>query len=408
MGAVLAQPETRGMRAKTLKLCLPIIAITAQNNVSWLLLAPYLQHLQFPMAAIGSLISLSPLLSLVSRIPTGIVYKQNRARFLITLAVAIMGACSFFYSLAVNALTFALVHGTIGLAYGAATTLYMAYYVDSLPRDENRSHAMGFYVGSLAVGYSTGNFLAGYLADTFGYNVAFSVAALLSLVALAFVWTLGGRPARETATTARVPPAQFRFSSALKAVFDPGMLEVINVALFLNFLNQVGGVFLPLYGLAIGVSLTQVGIIRGVYTVCNAVTRPLSGLVVARFGHRRLARLGLALQSALMMLVPLCGNFASLLAVSTGTGFMRAVAIVGNAVGLIEDVDETKVPRGVATGIYNAAGDLGNILGPGAGGMIAAFAGLPGLFAFTPLVSTVLFFFVLRRLKFRHAARTPA
>jgi MFS family permease len=395
------------MRVNTLKLCLPIIAITTQNNVSWLLIAPYLQHLQFPMAAIGSLISLSPLLSLVSRIPTGIVYRQRRARSLITLAVVVMGVCSFFYSFAVNALTFALVHGMNGLAYGAATTLYMAYYVDSLPRDENRSHAMGYYVGSLAVGYSTGNFLAGYLADDFGYDVAFSVAALLSLVAIAFVWTLGGGPAQVTATATRVPRAQLRLGAFLKAVFDPGMLEVMIVVLFLNFLNQVGGVFLPLYGLAIGVTLTQVGVIRGMYTLCNAVTRPLSGLVVTHFGHRRFSRGGLALQSALLMLVPLCGNFATLLAVSTASGFMRAVAIVSNAIGLIEDVDETKVQRGVASGIYNAAGDLGNIIGPSASGIIAAFAGLAGLFVFTPLVSTLLFFFVLWRLKLRPAKSWP-
>lgn len=395
------------MRVNTLKLCLPIIAITTQNNVSWLLIAPYLQHLQFPVAAIGSLISLSPLLSLVSRIPTGIAYKQSRARSLITLSVVVMGVCSFFYSFADNALTFALVHGINGLAYGAATTLYMAYYVDSLARDENRSHAMGYYVGSLAVGYSTGNFLAGYLADDFGYEVAFSAAALLSLVALAFVWTLGG-PARETATTKRVTRVQPRVSDSFKAIFDPGMLEVMIVALFLNFLNQVAGVFLPLYGLAIGVTLTQIGVIRGLYTLCNAVTRPLSGFVVTRFGHRRLSRGGLAVQSALLMLVPLCGNFATLLAVSTGSGFMRAVAVVGNAVGLIEDVDETKVQRGVASGIYNAAGDLGNILGPSAGGMIATFSGLAGLFVFTPLVSTLLFFFVLWRLKLRPAVRAHA
>jgi MFS family permease len=80
---------------------------------------------------------------------------------------------------------------------------------------------------------------------------------------------------------------------------------------------------------------------------------------------------------------------------------MRAVAIVSNAIGLVEDVDETRVQRGVASGIYNAAGDLGNILGPSAGGMIAAFTGLAGLFVFTPLISTLLFFIVLRRMKTR-------
>lgn len=392
------------MKASTLKLCLPVIAITVQNNASWLLISPYLQHLHFPVAAIGSLIALSPVLSLVSRIPAGIAYKQGRARTLIALAVIVMGLCSFLYSFADNSLTFALVHGINGFAYGAATTVYMAYFVDSLPADENRSHAMGYYVGSLAVGYSTGNFLAGYLADEFGYGVAFSVAALLSLVALAFIWALGGSPVPETARRTKPPPARLRFSDSFKAIFDPSMAEVLVVALFLNILNQLIGVFLPLYGLAIGLTLTQLGVIRGTYTLCNAVTRPLSGLVVTRFGHRRLSHIGLGLQSALMILVPFCSNFATVLAVSTGSGFMRAVAVVSNAIGLVEDVDETTVQRGVASGIYNAAGDLGNIIGPSAGGIIAAFTGIGGLFVFAPLASTTIFFFALWRLRLRQRA----
>jgi MFS family permease len=385
------------MKANTLKLCLPVIAITVQNNTSWLILSPFLQNLHFPMAMIGTLIALSPVLSLVSRVPTGMVYKQNRARMLITAAIAIMGVCSFLYSVAKTALTFALVHGMNGFAYGAATTLYMAFYVDSLSPDENRSHAMGYYVGSLAVGYSTGNFLAGYVADRFGYDVAFYVAASLSLVGLALIGLIGGTP-RPMAKQKSARRARVEFRDSLKAVFEPNMAEVVIVAVCLNFLNQVGGVFLPLYGLAIGLTLTQLGLIRAIYTLCNAVTRPLSGFIVTRFGHRRLSYGGVSLQSILMMLVPLCTGFGSVLAVSTSTGFMRAVAVVSNAVGLVEDVDETRVQRGVASGIYNAAGDLGNILGPGAGGLIASLTGVAGLFVVAPLGSIVLFFAAIRGL----------
>jgi hypothetical protein len=54
------------------------------------------------------------------------------------------------------------------VAITAVTTLYMAFYVDSLAPDENRSHAMGYYVGTLALGYSTGNFFGGLMADHLG------------------------------------------------------------------------------------------------------------------------------------------------------------------------------------------------------------------------------------------------
>jgi len=380
------------MKAKTLKLCLPVIAITVQNNTSWLILPPFLQHLRFPVATIGTLIALSPLFSLVSRIPLGIVYNKNRARALITVAILIMGVCSFLYSIAENSLAFALVHGLNGFAYGAATTVYMAFYVDSLPPDENRSHAMGYYVGSLAVGYSTGNFLAGYLADRFGYDVAFYAASSLSLVGLTLIALIGASKTEPIAIGKGSRPGSFRCRESLKALVESKMAEVVILAIFLNFLNQVGGVFFPLYGLAIGLTLTQLGFIRAIFTLCNAVTRPLSGFIVTHFGHRRLGYSGFSLQSALMMLVPLCTGFGSLLVVSTLTGLMRAVAIVSNAVGLVEDVDETRIQRGVASGIYNAAGDLGNILGPVAGGLIATLTGIAGLFVAAPLSLTLLFF----------------
>ena len=81
-----------------------------------------------------------------------------------------------------------MVHPLNGFAYGAVTTLYMAFYVDSLAPDENRNHAMGYYVGTLALGYSTGNFLGGLMADHFGYGATFQVAALFRW----FRWRFSG------------------------------------------------------------------------------------------------------------------------------------------------------------------------------------------------------------------------
>ena len=139
---------------------------------------------------------------------------------------------------------------------------------------------------------------------------------------------------------------------------------MVIVAMFLNLLHQMGGVFISLYGLAVGMSLTQIGIIRAAYAGCNAVTRPISGHVVNKLGHKGLSYFGLPLQSLDSRCWCRCsaalGRFYSFMSRS---GFMRAIVIVANAVGLVQDVPESRVRRGLASGVYNAAGDLGNILG---------------------------------------------
>jgi predicted MFS family arabinose efflux permease len=112
---------------------------------------------------------------------------------------------------------------------------------------------------------------------------------------------------------------------------------------------------------------------------------------VNKFGHRRLSYAGIPLQCAILTLVPLFTGFGAVITVYVLSGFMRAVVVVANAVGLVQDVDENKVQRGLASALYNAAGDLGNILGPAAGGLIAQATSIGGVFVVGSLGTTVLF-----------------
>ena len=379
------------MKLTTLKLLVPIVAVTIQSNSASTIVPPYLDHMRFPVAAIGMLISLGPVLALMSRLPMGMAYNQARARVLVSLAVLAMGCTNYLYSFATDGLTFAVVHSLNGFSYGAVTTLYMAFYVDSLAPDENRNHAMGYYVGSLALGYSTGNFFGGLIADHLGYAVTFQSAALLSLVSVALLWLFHGPGGTGSGKLKARDKTKLTSKESLKVLLEPKLCTVVIVALFLNLLHQMGGVFISLYGLAVGMSLTQIGVIRAAYAGCNAVTRPISGHVVNKIGHRGLSYFGLPLQSLILMLVPLFTGFGTILVVYVASGFMRAIVVVANAVGLVEDVPESRVRRGLASGVYNAAGDLGNILGPAIGGFIAHATGIASVFVIGSLGSTALF-----------------
>lgn len=382
------------MKASTLKLLVPLVAITIQSNSASTIIPPYLDYLRIPVGVIGTLISLGPVFALASRLPTGMAYSHNRARFLIVLAVLAMGITNFAYSFATGTVSFAIVHCLNGFAYGAVTTLYMAFYVDSLTADENRSHAMGYYVGSLAVGYSTGNFFGGLIADHFGYTITFQSAAFLSLVPCALLWLLRA-PTRQGSGKPPEPKVRLMSKEFRRALLEPGLATVVVTALFLNLLHQMGGVFISLYGLAVGMSLTQIGVIRAAYAGVNAITRPISGHVVNKVGHRGLSYAGIPLQSALLMLIPLFTGFGPILFVYILSGLMRAIVIVANAVGLVQDVDETKVRRGISSAVYNSAGDVGNIIGPSVGGVIAHATSIAAVFVYGPLGSTILFLLVI-------------
>jgi len=332
----------------------------------------------------------------------GIASLRSRARSLISVGVLAMGITNYFYGFVQDILMFAIVHAFNGFAYGAVTTLYMAFYVESLAPDENRNHAMGYYVGTLALGYSTGNFFGGLLADHFGYGPTFQVAALLSLVPIALLWSLQGPSGQKSRPANEKPKAKLTLKDSFKALLEPELATVIVVALFLNLLHQMSGVFISLYGLAVGMTLTQIGVVRAAYAGCNAVTRPISGHVVNKFGHRGLSYAGIPLQSAILMLIPLFTGFGPILAVYVLSGLMRAIVIVANAVGLVQDVHENKVQRGLASGIYNAAGDLGNILGPSIGGLIAQATSIGGVFVIGSSGSTMLFLLVIWVVRFTH------
>ena len=390
------------MKLSTFKLLVPIVAVTLQSNSSSTVIPPYLDHMHVPVALIGTLISLGPVFALMARLPIGMLYNRGRARGLVSAAIMAMGVTNYCYSFAVSSWSFAVVHCLNGFAYSAVTTLYMAFYVDSLAPDENRNHAMGYYVGCLAVGYSTGNFLGGLIADHWGYSWTFQLGALLSFVAVALLWFLHGPTGDGASQGKRNEPAKLSVRESCKALLEPELATVVLVALFLNLLHQMGGVFISLYGLGVGMSLTQIGLIRAAYAGCNAVTRPISGHVVNKVGHKGLSYFGLPLQSLILMLVPLFTGFGTILVVYVASGFMRAIVVVANAVGLVQDVPESRVRRGLASGVYNAAGDMGNILGPSIGGFIAHATGIASVFVVGSLGSTALFLLgvvLVRRLK---------
>lgn len=125
--------------------------------------------------------------------------------------------------------------------------------------------------------------------------------------------------------------------------------------------------------------------------VAIAVARPVAGPPVSRFGHQRVSYVGIGLLAALLGVVPYLRGFWVFLGVFIAIGLVRAVLLVANTVG-VADKDERRVRRGMASGLYNAAKDVGNLVSPLVCGGVASLLGLAMMFlAVAPLSAAVFF-----------------
>ncbi len=381
------------MNRTVLRLCITMMAIAAQQNAAAIIIPTFLGTHGFEVAAIGTLVALVPVFTLAARFPAGFIYTRTRAGRLMIASLAGVAITNCLFGHATTTASFVAVSALSGLANGIATTVFLSLYIDALPEDQNRAQAMGYYAGSIALGFALGGFSVGWTTDLFGYQNGFYFSALLALLAMTQVPALAKLlPPEDDAmpgSDQKMGPGQFR--RMLGYLMHPAVAAVILVAIFLNMVHRVVATIFPLYGVELGLGLTEIGAVLGSYALCNAIVRPFSGGIVERFGHRRVCFFGLLLQVVAVMFFPLVGAVASFIAVSILAGSFRAVVMVGNTVGMVEDMGQTRFSRGVASGVFNAANDVGHILGPGFAGLVAASIGVKQTFFVAPLLIAAAF-----------------
>ncbi|HLG70697.1 MAG TPA: MFS transporter [Chloroflexota bacterium] len=361
-----------------------IAAITSADGCSQTLLTPLLHQQGKDPTTIGALVAVSSVVALLMRIPGGLLYRPGRVRPLMAGALAIAAVATFAHPLVVSSLGFAGVRLVYGIGYSISTTVNMAVFVDSISHEGDRRRASGMYASAMASGYTIGGFVGGFLGQALGFQGAYVVIAALWIAGLLPVFFR--QPKIEAAPTGAVNLAarSTRAQAFSRVVADPLILSMVLAGFIINMQQSLFVTFAPLVLLAIGLGVSQVGIQRGVFSLTNAITRPAAGYVLDRIDHHKAQTCGIMLNAASLFLFFLPLGFVPYLVLSVAAGFGRAVAVVANTVALTQDVDPARVSRGVASGILNAALDLGNIIGPVVGGVITSAFGLDRLWVIAP------------------------
>jgi len=355
-----------------------------------LLTPPYMHDRHISAVVIGTAVSAYGLVSLFVRLPAGAVYRSHRAWLLIAGGTALSSLAFALVTVTGDPLVLTALIALDGAGFAVATTANMAALIERRPPGSNAGAIMGWYTGSLGAGYALAGFIGGSLGDRLGPRTAILILALVPLVAGLL---LSGYV--QLTMPARVPSAPAEERQAWWRHFR-GLPPVVWIAFFVTlYINLVSGVvltFFPIYGLAIGLTLTQVGFLQGIHGAAASVVRFLSGIVFRVVSYVRTLPLMVALSgisvaaiAGVKLVVILAVAFAAL-------GLTRGLLLVASAALVMDGAGETDARRGAASGVYLAGLDLGKIVGPLVGGVGADVVGLRATFLAGSLAFPLVYF----------------
>jgi MFS family permease len=370
-------------RLRSLRPYAVVALLNLSEGMVGMLVPPYMDSLGFTPTAIGLLVSVYAVASLVSRLPAGAIYRGERARGLLNSGLIAVIIITVVHPLATDATSLLLVRAMNGLAYGLASTINLALFIDLLPPQANRHHAMGYFMGALGGSWALGQACAGFAGDWWGYGWGYVLAAAPAALALLFV----DAPRKGAQARAAKAAASGGLGAALRALTAPGILPIALLGFFMAFILNLTSTFMPLYALAIGLGLAEIGVLRSAHSICNSITRPFSGGFIQRVGHTRIGVATLVLNTGLLILLPSTTSLLIMGLIMTCIGLVRGIGMVANTISLASDVDESRVSRGLASGIYYSARDLGAIFGPVLGGVVAGAVGIEAMFRLVPPVA---------------------
>ncbi len=380
-----------------------------------ILYPPYLQHLGFPMAVLGTLIALDGVGRFLSRLPAGLAYTLPRARLMTAGAMVVVFASTALIPFAGATWELAGLILVRAAGYGITSTIMMAIVMDLKPGSMNAGSVMGWFTSAFSLGHALGAMLAGFLADRVGYAATFLTLASLPMLALLFLIPLALVRLAESRPTSGRPPhparamglSQGRLSRLRRRWEETQGLGVMVflaalVAFYMNLMTDTLGTLFPLFALGLGLSLTTVGSIRGISSVMGITARLLSGVIFSLLDYRKINLLTVVLLALSVMLLPSFGSVVALGGLLSLFGVSRGLLRVSSGAMVMTEIQGGKQGTGLASGIYHAGLDLGVLAGPLLAGLSAQAFGIPTTFRLLPVIFLALIGLALLQAGRRH------
>jgi MFS family permease len=259
----------------------------------------------------------------------------------------------------------------IGLAF-MALQLATQTLAGAVAKPEERARNFSLVSLGFAVANFGGPLLTGYLIDEIGYAWTFG-AISLPLIPAIVVSLFAHR---------WIPPVTSKAQSA-----SGGMFDLLKIRLLRNTLIASGIVsgawdvyqfFMPVYGRALGLSATAIGIVMSAFAISIILVRLVLPFAVRRWGEVELLTYAMFVAAAAFCLFPLftgapmLGAVSFLLGIACGCGQPLSMTLVFNA--------SPKERTGEATGMRITVNQLTHLIIPLVFGVVGSVAGFAAVF----------------------------
>jgi MFS family permease len=326
------------------------------------LLPHFVHHFQLSKAGAGVLVAAYAAGALVGGLPGGAAAARLGARRAVLVGLTLMGLASLGFAFAHGFWPLAGARFVQGVGSGFTWAGAFAWLLAATP-GERRGEVIGTAMGAAVFGALLGP-AVGAAAALVGRDVVFT--ALAGLAVVFAVWTLRIDP---------IPPDKPSLAAMRRALRNPLFVGGLLLMALPSFLFGVLSTLAPLHLSAAGWGAAAIGAVWLVGAALETGVSPAVGRVLDRRGV--LLPIQLALTAAVPISVALAFGPRPLL-------YVPLIVLAGGAYGALftpafaliaEGAERTGLPQGMAFGLMNAAWAMGALVGPAAGGAVAAATG---------------------------------
>jgi len=361
---------------------LSVFLFTAGNAALTVLVPVYLaRDAGLGPAAIGIVLGTLSVAALAARLPTGLAYSAGRGRALLLAGGAFSASSFALLPFVQSPVALASLLALNGIGWSVATTAQLALLVARPPAGISTAAAMGYFSGATAFG-NIAAVVGGVSGDLIGLRPTFWVFAATPLVA-AFLMS-----ARVPGVVARQGPREERSRTPLRRLIRLPLAVWVGVLVmfFINGLNSIMNAFHPVIARRAGLSLTQIGALSSMRSWASASSRFGSGPLFPRFDAAGLTLPLVAIGTLATCVVPsVIGMFLIQIPLFLLMGLSRGLLRVTGSADAFDAVGDDDRGHGLVSALLYGGLDLGKIVAPVVGGLVADLWGYATMFRVVPV-----------------------